>query len=225
MFSTALQSAQNYTVPVILAQRLANGQVKPSLGSAIVVNRDGWILTAGHIFESWQRFEEHRAEMEQFKLQRVAVDDDPSLTLKQKRKKISRLHKNPQWITDLAVMCVAGPKAGDVQLRDIRIDKSADIAIARLDPFDPSIIQTYPIFKDPDKPMPTGTSLCRLGFPFHQIQASFNETTSAFSLAPNVFPIPFFPNDGIHTRVVQKLFADRKVRFIETSSPGLLRFA
>ena len=68
-----------------------------------------------------------------------------------------------------------------------------------------------------------GTSLCRLGFPFHQINATFDPVTRKFALAPDVLPIPRFPNDGIHTRVPVVISPDgqRQVKFIETSSPGL----
>jgi hypothetical protein len=72
--------------------------------------------------------------------------------------------------------------------------------------------------------MLAGTSLCRLGYPFHQIQATFDESTETFNLGPGVFPIPRFPNDGIHTRIVMVPSPDgsRTVKLLETSTPGLL---
>jgi hypothetical protein len=41
----------------------------------------------------------------------------------------------------------------------------ARIGAARLEPFDPSWITQYPVFKDPSKDFEPGTNLCRMGFP------------------------------------------------------------
>ena len=79
------------------------------------------------------------------------------------------------------------------------------------------------MFRDPTKELPVGTSLCRLGFPFSRITATFDEVTNSFRIAEGVLPMPRFPNDGIHTRIVRKVDAatGREIQFVETSSPGL----
>jgi hypothetical protein len=95
------------------------------------------------------------------------------------------------------------------------------LAIGRLQPFDPSWVTRYPRFKDPAKPMPPGTSLCRLGFPFHEIKASCDPLTGNFTLAPGSLPVPFFPIEGIYTREIIVQADNASARFVETSSPGL----
>jgi hypothetical protein len=109
------------------------------------------------------------------------------------------------------------------QIKGFTCDPLADLAVGKLEPFDPNSIGEYPVFKNPSEDMPAGTSLCRLGFPFHNIHASFDSSTKQFKLAPGVLPVPRFPNDGIHTRLAVMSSPDgtRQAHFIETSTPGL----
>src|SRR5690606_19258234 len=69
-----------------------------------------------------------------------------------------------------------------------------------------------------------GTSLCRLGYPFHAAMADYDEDNDMFRLAPNTLPIPRFPIEGIYTRAIitdQQYTPEHRLKFIETSSPGL----
>src|SRR5262249_28959249 len=58
----------------------------------------------------------------------------------------------------------------------------ADLAAGRLNAFDGSQIAAYPVFQTGD--LGPGRSLCRLGFPFHTVAASFDEASGSFQLAP-----------------------------------------
>jgi hypothetical protein len=51
MFHTALAIAEQYTQPVIISRRAVNGKCSSSIGSYVVINAEGWIVTAGHIIE------------------------------------------------------------------------------------------------------------------------------------------------------------------------------
>lgn len=163
--------------------------------------------------------QQHKAEIEEYNKRRRAIEDDPKLNPKQKRKRLGQIDRNPAWIMEQAILW-GFPQC---RLINISIDEPADLAIGKLEPFDPSWVEEYPVLKNPSEPMPTGSSLCRLGFPFHEIRASYDQNTKTFSLEEGVLPVPRFPNDGIHTRVVLVATKDRSrtVKFIETSSPGL----
>jgi hypothetical protein len=97
------------------------------------------------------------------------------------------------------------------------------LAVGRIEGFDPTHVPAYPQFADPALALDPGTSLCRLGFPFHEISATFDESSNMFRLADGVLPMPRFPNDGIHTRVQIRVDpqSKRSAKFIETSTPGL----
>jgi len=72
--------------------------------------------------------------------------------------------------------------------------------------------------------MKIGTSLCRVGYPFSRIRASFDEKNSRFIMDGKSLP-SLYPIDGIYTRTVEAPAfkgAKNMTKFIETSSPGLL---
>jgi hypothetical protein len=123
------------------------------------------------------------------------------------------------WITNQAVLWGASTWSVNQFFRDIL----ADIAIAKINGFTPASITAYPVFRNPSTEFKVGTSLCRLGHPFHTIKATFDEASGGFSLDPGTLPIPRFPNDGILTRFAIKNSADgsRQVKFVETSTAGL----
>ena len=219
MFAKALESVQQYTLPVVFSQRSINGAVWSGCGTFVVVNPEGWILTAAHVLDAVDVVKTHAIEMADYEAQKLAISKNPNLKSKAKDREIARLPKK-NWATHSSVLWFFPQSV----LTDTHSHKPSDVAIGKLEPFDPSWVNCYPTFKDPAEPMPIGTSLCRLGFPFSQIVAKFDEKTGGFAIDPKVFPIPRFPNDGIHTRVQQDISADGKVsaKFIETSTPGLM---
>ncbi len=88
------------------------------------------------------------------------------------------------------------------------------------------LVKIYPVIKDPTRNMNPGTSLCKLGFPFHEVKPSFDEPTSSSKLDPSAVPLPLFPIEGIYTRnlVTGKSKHDKyeyDIRFLEASSPDL----
>ena len=52
MFADACERAARFTRPVIISTRQADGKVTAGCGAFVVLNEDGWIFTAGHIFDS-----------------------------------------------------------------------------------------------------------------------------------------------------------------------------
>jgi hypothetical protein len=52
-----------------------------------------------------------------------------------------------------------------VELTQITSWPKADISVAKLEPFDPAWVSTFPTLKKPQNEMPMGVSLCRLGYP------------------------------------------------------------
>lgn len=219
MFANALKSVSIYTYPVIISQRFYDGKVKCACATFIVLNEEGWILTSAHVLAVLGIAKKHSVEYSDYKKRKAEIETDLKLNIKQKNKKIKRLTVNKQWIINQSYWW---GKDG-VTINNFHIDGMADLATGRLEPFDSKSISVYPTFKDHKKGLSVGTSLCRLGFPFHNINATFDEDKKSFQIAPGVLPMPRFPLEGIHTRVA--IFVDekskRKSKFIETSSPGL----
>jgi hypothetical protein len=146
-----------------------------------------------------------------------AIQSRVELKPKKARELIGRIPREP-WIVHHEYFW----NREDLVARDIYTEVGCDIGVARLEPFDPSWIGKYPILKNPKTPMRPGTSLCRLGFPFHDITATFDPATKKFTFENGVLPIPRFPNDGIHTQVIIWKNPDGTTgKFIQTSTPGL----
>jgi hypothetical protein len=210
--------ANAFTQPVVISWLLLNGNVRSGCGAFVVLNSDGWIVTAAHMFEMMQIAKEHEAERLKYEDQVQAIQSNAALKPKKVREMINRLARNGEWVVKYDFFWnVAG-----VSVTDIYMEHGCDLAIARLQPFDASWIKQYPILKDPTSPMPVGTSLCRLGFPFHAISATYDQANNNFVLGKGVLPVPRFPNDGIHTQVVDWTHPNGSSgKFIQTSTPGL----
>jgi hypothetical protein len=163
--------------------------------------------------------QQHNVEFSEYQKKVAEIEADNNLNSKKKAKLISRLTKNPQWITNHSFWWGKDGR----QIKDFVVDQWADLALGKLEPFNSNEVATYPTFRNPTPEIPVGTSLCRLGFPFHNINSTFDDNTKSFQLAPGVLPMPRFPLDGIHTRIA--IFVEettkRQVKFLETSSPGL----
>jgi S1-C subfamily serine protease len=217
MFSKAYKIASNFTLPVIVSSRFFDGTVESGLGSFILLNSSGWILTASHIVQVLTTIQQHQQELINYKNKVEEIEKNSGLTIKQKRSKINSIHTNGKWLTNLSFWW----GADTISISQFQISPSADIAIGKIDNFKPHPDQAYPKFRNTDDTL-IGASLCKLGFPFHDIKTTFNEATASFSLPPGTVPVPRFPIDGIGTRFNLMNFPDGSaVKLIETSSPGL----
>lgn len=194
MFADAIETAGGFTRPLVVSTRVADGTVHCSIGAYIMLNAEGWALTAGHTMDVLRAMEMQSA-------------DDAGETPKSAR----LTNVSYWWGSD------------GVGMTEAHVDMDRDLALTRLTGFDPASVLSYPVFGQPASAIRPGDRLCRLGYPLHQASATFDEKTGTFSLAPGVTPIPRFPVDGIYTRDAIKEVSPsgRKVRFLETSSPGL----
>lgn len=220
MFADAYEKASCFTHPVIISTRHFDGTVQCGCGAFVVINNEGWILTVEHMMHSFFAFKQHAKEINEYKMLIKSIEQDSSLNSKQKRKKMNKLKPNPKWIINHSFWW---------GLDGLRLDGNiigfpdGDLILGKLSPYNPSMTKTYPVFKDP-KSLRIGTKLCKLGFPFHEITATFDESTSSFRLAQGTLPLPRFPIEGIYTRnlEIRKTNDSQCVaKFIETSSPGL----
>jgi len=220
VFAKAYALASQFTQPLIVLARLYSGEVKCIHGAFVVLNEDGWIVTAAHLWQSFLLHQKHVKEMQQFDAKVGAIQSDGALSTRQKTRRLRQLKSNPDWITEHSFWW----GRNRLGVKDSVGRSDIDLAVARLEPFEPAMISAYPTIKDPSKNMRPGTSLCRLGYPFHQIDATYDEKARSFRLAPDAVPLPLFPIEGIYTRnSIGGKSQDGKyeLKLLETSSPGL----
>jgi hypothetical protein len=219
MFAEALKSVVKYTYPVVISQRLYNREVKCGIASFIILNEEGWILTSAHVLGVFLSVEKHKKEIAEYEKRKAEIESNRKLNHKQRKKMLKKLPMNDKWLTNHSYWW----GLDGVKVNGFHYNSFIDLAVGKLVPFDNKAISTYPIFKDPKEELLPGTSLCRLGFPFHNISATFDESKNIFTLEKGAIPLPRFPIDGIHTRVAIAVDKESKkqAKFIETSSPGL----
>ena len=100
MFADAYEKASGFTHPVIISTRHLDGTIQCGCGAFVIVNEDGWIITAFHIIETFLLFKNQQQETTQYRDQVSKIEQDSSLDAKRKRKKINKLKSNPKWITN-----------------------------------------------------------------------------------------------------------------------------
>ncbi len=217
MFANAVKNAMVYTRPVIVSSRHFDGRIVSGCAAFIVLNDEGWILTAAHIIETGRLAVLHASEIRAFEAEKAKIAQNSNLTPKQQHRAINKLRPNKDWIINNSYWW------DGAEIKEFKFNEMLDIAIGKLDSFDKEKYPIYPIFKDPKSEFPIGTSLCKLGFPLHDIKVTFDDVTGSFNLEPGALPVPFFPIDGIHTRVlvVKDVNLGKEAKFIESSSPGL----
>ena len=222
MFAKACAIAGSFTLPVVISSRLSNGQCTSVIGACVALNRDGWILTVAHLIHEMQRQQNSVQQQRGYRDDVRELEQDIVSDRSFRKKRVRTLHSPAKRAVKNHSVWWGRDGA---QLHDLRVLPGADLALGRLEPFDPDSVAHYPVFKNPAGDYAPGRSLCRLGFPFHEIKPSFDEQKNAFVLPPGAVPLPLFPLEGIFTRVVitpmPQAENNERGKFIETSSPGL----
>lgn len=219
MFSKAMALAAQYTRPVIVTKRLKNGEVQSGIATFVMVNDSGWIITAAHVLQDVVTIQEHAKEQAQYQKDVAEINANDKFTKGKKKHELGLLKFDPNWITHQSLWW----GIDGISFDQAHIDLGADLAITQLKgPFNKLDVKTFPTFGDPATNLAQGKSLCRLGYPFHDIKAIFNTSTNSFTI-PGLPHLAMFPNDGILTRKIIAIDdqSKRQIRYLETSSAGL----
>lgn len=220
MFSQAVKLATQFTHPLIISTKLFNETIMSSCGTFVVINEEGWIITVAHALQSLALFQQHSQDIKEYENKIKEIETDSSLDAKAKRKRLKRIPKSAKWIINHSFWWGRDGLSVDKYI----IAPEYDLAVAKLKNYNANMIAKYPVFKDHSKDLNIGTSLCRLGFPFHNIKSTY-DSTRGFILEKGSIPVPYFPIEGIFTRnvIAGRTRADgSEIKFIETSSPGLM---
>lgn len=203
MFAKACKKALKFTHPVVFSTRSVDGTLDSAVGTYFFISKDGWALTAAHIFNpliKWQYDQKHIREM----------------TEKKNKGEIEEPNLDPSWLTNQSPWF----GADGIRLNQVHIFTPYDIAAMKLDNVPPGFLEETAVFGDADS-LTIGTSLCRLGYPFINMKPEFeNNNFRLPGAANNLQP---FPNDGIYTRTIVENRGPKfpVVTYIETSTPGL----
>jgi len=201
MFVEAIEKASSFTFPVIISNKYQDGSISSSLAAFIILNEEGWMLTAAHIVRETSLHQAHLKEYHNY------IQGEGTVL-------------NPKWILNHSLWFGADHH----RVHQFFVLPDNDLAIGKIENFNPGFVKEYPRFISPAA-VKTGRSLCKLGFPFYDIQATFSE--NIFRYDPGLFPVPRFPYEGMVTRIISGAPGQmnpeqaQETLWIETSSPGL----
>jgi hypothetical protein len=219
MFANACKRGGCFTRPVVISRRYFDRNTDCGCGAFVVINDEGWIVTAAHLLSAYDRIQRDTEEIIEYYHTIHMIEQEEGVFPAEKVDRIRNLRDNPKWITNLSYWW----GMDGVQLTDIRPLPEGDLVLGRLSPFDPYALPVYPVFKSPDD-LGVGTALCKLGYPFQRVHATFREANNSFDLGPSARTLACFPMEGLYTRT---LYAGKSgdgrydIKFLETSSPGL----
>lgn len=198
MFRDAVRKASGFTRPFVGLRYRENGAVTATMATFIVLDSDGWIATAAHVLQDIISVE----------AQIMGTQPAP---------------EGQRVLANSEIWAVGVPQDSvQPRLAFARLNRRADIAIGKLEPFDPAWIETTPSLRDSAAdPLEQGESMCLLGFPFHEVAATFEEG-QGFTIAPGGFPVPRFSIDGMIARFHDSNHDDgTTTRFVELSCSAL----
>ncbi|MCK6544222.1 hypothetical protein L6Q79_16270, partial [bacterium] len=124
MFAQALKEVHKFTHPVILMMRRFDGKISAGCASFVVLNSDGWIITAAHVLEAAQFYNTSKSQLQEYQSKIDQINADPAIDKYKKQKLINKLPVNPNWITNLSFWWGANV----VKINRFKVDKLRDIA-------------------------------------------------------------------------------------------------
>ena len=225
MFKQACKDLTHWMYPVIFSSHNSDGTTESHLGAGILVNDDGWLLNAGHLVKKFAELKSSEQEYQQrFKdLQPkvAAIKVKKNLTAKQRQRKISSLYaKVPVSSTSVGFMFMV-PTVG--VSRGI-VDEVVDLGLFKLEGYQVPPSYQPPVFRTGSAA--TGEMLCRVGYPFNRIKATWDNGSKTFNLE-NPYPMPMFANEALVSQRVDILVENDpnppkyQRRMFQTSTPGI----
>lgn len=219
MFSKACSIARNFTFPFIISTQNIVGQCHAGLGAFVLINNQGWCVSANHIFLELQKFDASYKQYLQAMAQQKAIENNSFMPLAEKETALKNIKLPAETISNYSVWLGHDSWVFDQPFSLPEVD----LLVFKIANFVPTESHTYPIFKKINETTFQGTSLCKMGFPFHEIKPTF-EPSRGFVLPEGSVPVPLFPIDGIYTRSVNVKHEGSfsfPLKYIETSTPGL----
>jgi hypothetical protein len=189
MFEKAYSIAKEFTAPIVISHRNHKKECKAGIGSCVIINEEGWFVSAFHIFSQYNQMLQSFNSYKKLQQDRQAVEANTALKSHEKTRQLNgSLRIHAEAISNVSIWF--GNDAWSLEF--VHAVPPVDLAIGKLINFDKSQVRVYPVFKDSTKRMDPGKSLCKLGFPFHSIEPTFDEATNVFNLPPGAIPILFF---------------------------------
>ena len=205
MFEDACRRLVPVVTPIMSIWRTNDGELHHTIGVAMILNKDGFFVTAGHLL------------LNAFRLLEEISSPTSDVT---------------HGAVRVGPVEVAGSGRDGTDLQLLSLEESAhvlpevDLGIGRLTRYRPKKDQVFPRIRE--KQVELGELLCRMGYPLLHPDFGVFETTwsedAGFQTTMQDASPPVFVNEALASRFVN--LVDSKTGkvsgcWIETSSPGL----
>ena len=220
MFQTACELLLRHQsiVPIEIVVRRLTGKPDYHIGAGILLNRDGWILTAAHILQLIVSTDEAIKKTNLHLKREEEIRNASDLPSKEKQKQLKALGKiDPKSPTNRAFR--VGQQIGSNKKTEMLFFEEADLGALTIENFAIPDGYTQPYFRK--EPLRIGETVCRIGYPFYSLDVRWDEKRNGFVSKRE--PIPPFANEGIVSRFIAEPMISKKlpIHFAETSSPGI----
>ncbi|MFN5421945.1 MAG: hypothetical protein ACK5AO_01650 [bacterium] len=139
MFNKAYNIANKFTNPLIVTLRFFDNTIEGGLGSFIVINDEGWCMTAAHNFGAAFTFNQHQQKIKEYQEKVYKIDANTQLKDKQRQALARAIKPNKKWLTDFSILLGGQP----INILQNFIYVENDIAFFQIDPkacIDPLIL-------------------------------------------------------------------------------------
>ena len=136
MFSKACEIAAGYTIPIVILKREYSTKCSSSIGAGVIVNGDGWLLTANHIVEAMTDIDAKSAATLALLQQKHDIEADHSLTDKERRRQLNRINIAPNAPIAYSIWYGLPYQVKISQWRGIQ---AVDLALGKIENFQPRL--------------------------------------------------------------------------------------
>jgi hypothetical protein len=151
VFREANSIARQFTWPVVISTKPMAGACTAGIGTCVIINDEGWIVTAHHIVEMWQNLFNAHTQVRDAQAKRAQIENDATLSNTQRHKALNKtgnIHKDAPDQISMWFGSPVVPKA-PIKVVDGKFFSipAIDIAVAKLEDFDPAWVKAYPTLK------------------------------------------------------------------------------
>lgn len=91
MFRDANKKAAEFTLPIVISRKTVEGRCASSIGACVVVNDEGWVVTAAHVFDAFNAMIEQREATNAAENEIEKITSDEGLSSKEKQRAVFRI--------------------------------------------------------------------------------------------------------------------------------------
>ena len=209
MFQTACDRSAHQVHPVIGIVKPASGRLASAIGACILINKEGWFLTARHVFDGTHKMLQSHAMSVTIAQQREAIKADKSLSKRERQKQLRALPPVRKIEQSASVWGQRNAK-----LEEFITHPLCDLCLFRVSDLDVPEEYEIPAFRSDDiKP---GEMLCRTGYALlkDKFVLSWDDKRGQFIATT---PPILFVTEGL----VSRFLDNGDCSIIEMSTPGL----